>query len=102
MSARIDHGGLLAALARLGCKVQSGHGAERRGRCLFPETVIRRVVEHVGGSAADKVEIVSGWNPQRRLHMGGSYPHILEWPSGGSSQRLPTSRVVVDKLSRVC
>jgi hypothetical protein len=34
-----------------------------------------------------RVEVPVGWNPQHHLGQGGSYPHLLEWPSG----RLPTN-----------
>jgi trimethylamine--corrinoid protein Co-methyltransferase len=84
---RVDHEGMLDLLAAAGCRIDRD-----ARRCWFPEKVIRDVVEKVGHKASERVEIHSGWNVQRRTAHGGSYPHLLDWPSG--QRRLATRRDV--------
>lgn len=86
---RIVHEGLLALLESAGCRVQWN-----AMRCYFPEALIRRAVAHVGGHAAATVAIPAGWSPQRHLDHGGSFPHLLEWPSG--ERRLATRQDIID------
>ena len=86
---RIEHDGLLAIMADAGCRVDS---AARR--CFFPEALIRTVLDHLRGNPATEVTIPSGWNPQRQMWMGGSYPHLLDWPSG--ERRLASRQDLVD------
>lgn len=85
---RVDHEGLLKLLEGVGCRIDYVSQ-----RCYFPEKVVRRVVGHVGGKPKMAFEIPAGWNPQHHLSHGGSYPHLLEWPSG--ERRLATRRDVV-------
>ena len=87
--ARIVHDGLLDRLESAGCRI------ERSGmRCYFPEKLIRDAIAHFGGLISETVEIPVGWNPQRMLGLGGSFPHLLEWPSG--KRRLATKQDVID------
>ena len=87
--ARIEHDGLLDMLAGAGCRVDR---AARR--CYFTEKLIREAIACVGGRVTNEVSIPTGWNPQWHLGHGGSYPHILEWPSG--RRRLATRQDVAD------
>ena len=86
---RIEHEGLLGLLQAAGCRME----ASSMRRCL-PENLIRDAVEHLGGRASEEVEIQAGWNPQHHLALSGSYPHLLDWPSG--HRRLATKQDVVD------
>jgi len=86
---RIDHEEMLSVLEGAGCRV------DRSGRrCFFPEKLIRDVLAHIGGKTCEKVELPAGWSPQTQLGHGGSYPHLLEWPSG--RRRLATRHDVSD------
>ena len=87
--ARIEHDGLLDLLEGAGCRIDRG---ERR--CHFTEKLIREAVARVGGKESMAVEQPAGWNPQWQLHHGGSFPHLLEWPSG--RRRLATRQDVVE------
>jgi trimethylamine--corrinoid protein Co-methyltransferase len=86
---RIEHEGLLHMLEGAGCHVDT-----LAMRCYFPERLVRDVLVHVGGRAEQDVEIPAGWNPQHHLHLGGSNPHLLDWPSG--HRRLATKQDVID------
>ena len=86
---RIHHEGLLEAMAGAGCRVDRA-----AARCYFTEKLIRETIEHFRSKPSGEVEISPGWNPQRHLHHGGSYPHLLDWPSG--RRRLATKRDVID------
>jgi len=87
--ARIEHEEMLDLLEGAGCRV------DRSGRrCFFPEKLIREVIACIGGRAGEKVELPAGWTPQTRLAHGGSYPHLLDWPSG--ERRLATRQDVID------
>ena len=72
-----------------GCRIEASSM-----RCYFPEKLIRDAIECVSSREGEEVEIQSGWNPQHRLALGGSYPHLLDWPSG--NRRLATKQDVVD------
>jgi trimethylamine--corrinoid protein Co-methyltransferase len=97
---RIEHEGLLDLLEGAGCRI------ERSGRrCYFPENLVREALEHLGGRGvgatrcgcpldSEEVQVPVGWNPQHRLGHGGSYPHLLDWPSG--QRRLATRQDVID------
>lgn len=86
---RIEHEGLLDMLEGAGCRI------ERSGsRCYFTEKLVREAVEHLGGRRSVGVAAPAAWNPQRVLHHGGSYPHLLDWPSG--RRRLATTQDVID------
>jgi trimethylamine--corrinoid protein Co-methyltransferase len=87
--ARIEHDGLLDLLEGAGCRIERG-----AHRCYFTEKLIREAVARLGGQASLAVAQPTGWNPQWQLHLGGSYPHLLEWPSG--RRRLATRQDVVD------
>ena len=86
---RIEHQGLLHLLQGAGCRVDSS-----AGRCFLPERLVRDAVSHLGGRLGAEVEIQESWNPQHHLNHGGSYPHLLDWPSG--HRRLATKEDVVD------
>ncbi len=86
---RVHHEGLLDLLEGTGCRVDRAGG-----RCYVPEPLLREVLAHLGGAVHEDVSIPSGWNPQNRLGHGGSYPHLLEWPSG--RRRLATRLDVAD------
>ncbi len=86
---RIEHEGLLGMLEGSGCRVDAS-----AMRCYFPERLIRDAIEHIAGQIDDGVEVRLAWNPQHHLGLGGSYPHLLEWPSG--HRRLATKQDVVD------
>ena len=86
---RIEHEGLLAQLEGAGCRVDaSAH------RCFIPEKLVRDVVASFGGTLGPDVEIEGRWNPQNHLGHDGSYPHLLDWPSG--RRRLATKQDVID------
>jgi len=86
---RIEHEEMLDLLEGSGCRV------DRSGRrCFFPEKLIRDATARIGGQTWEKVELPAGWSPQTRLSHGGSYPHLLEWPSG--RRRLATRQDVTD------
>lgn len=86
---RIVHEGLLDLMEGAGCRVDRS-----TMRCRFSENFIREVVEHFRTNPPADVEIPPGWNPQNSLGHAGSYPHLLDWPSG--RRRLATKRDVVD------
>jgi len=86
---RIEHEGLLTMLEAAGCKVDPCGM-----RCLFPERLVREAVEHMGARGNEEVEVPVGWNPQHRLGLGGSFPHLLDWPSG--ERRLASREDVID------
>ena len=86
---RIEHEGLLHLLEAAGCRIDWG-----AMRCYLTEELIREAIEHLGGRCSENVEIPVGGNPQYRLGQGGSYPHLLEWPSG--RRRLATRQDVID------
>ena len=86
---RVEHEGLLSLLQAAGCRIEASSM-----RCCLPENLIRDAVEHLGGRASEEVEIQAGWNPQHHLALSGSYPHLLDWPSG--QRRLATKQDVVD------
>ena len=86
---RIEHDGLLDMLEAAGCRIDSTGMC-----CYFPEALLREATSHIGRRQADVIEMPSGWGPHQRLHHGGSYPHLLEWPSG--ERRLATAQDVVD------
>ena len=86
---RIQHEGLLAKLEAAACRIDAAGQ-----RCHFTEKLIDTALAHLGGRRNDTVEIPTGWNPQRRLVLSGSYPHLLDWPSG--ERRLATRRDVRD------
>ena len=60
----------------------------------MPERLIREAIGRLGGRAVQKVEIPAGWSPVRVAGHGGSYPHLLDWPSG--RRRLATRQDVID------
>jgi trimethylamine--corrinoid protein Co-methyltransferase len=82
---RIYHEGLLSMLGAAGCRTEP-----TARLCFFPEKLVREAIAHLGGHVDETVDIPVGWNPQRRLRMAGSYPHFLDWPSGG--RRLATKQ----------
>lgn len=87
---RIDHEGLLDMMEAAGCII-----TRNNNRCYMPESLVRKVVAAIGKKEiADSVNIPTGWNPQRRLWHGGTYPHILDWPSG--ERRLATKQDIAD------
>lgn len=86
---RVEHEGLLNLLEGAGCRVEAS-----AMRCVFPERLVRDAIEHVGGHADEEVAVPSGWNPQHRLEQSGSFPHLLEWPSG--RRRLAATQDIVD------
>jgi len=86
---RIEHEGLLATLGGAGCRVDNS-----AMRCYFPQKLLREALEHLGARTTETVEIPLGWNPQHHLAHSGSYPHLLDWPSG--ERRLATKQDVVD------
>ena len=86
---RVHHEGLLDRLEGAGCRVDRAEG-----RCYIHEPLLREALAHLGGGADEDVAVPSGWNPQRHLAHGGSYPHLLEWPGG--RRRLATRRDVAD------
>jgi trimethylamine:corrinoid methyltransferase-like protein len=63
-------------------------------RCYFTEKLVRDALGRLGGRTQEEVRIESRWNPQCRLAHGGSYPHLLDWPSG--HRRLATRQDVID------
>jgi trimethylamine---corrinoid protein Co-methyltransferase len=87
--ARIDHEGLLEMLEGAGCRTDR---AARR--CYFTERLVRDAIGHVGGKTTDDVHLPVGWSPQTRMSQGGSFPHLVEWPSG--RRRLATRQDVID------
>ncbi len=93
---RLEHAGLLGLLARAGCEVDHG---ERR--CRFPEALIREALAHLSQSPASEVQIPTGWSPHLRLHQGGNFPHLLEWPSGRRRLATPQDVVEVAQLGHV-
>jgi trimethylamine--corrinoid protein Co-methyltransferase len=86
---RIHHEGLLEMMEAAGCRVDP-----TAMRCYFPEGLIRQAIEHFRTNPPADVGIPSGWNPQRHLYHGGSYPHLLDWPSG--RRRLARKQDVID------
>ena len=88
---RIEHEGLLGLLEGAGCRVDLG-----AMRAYLPEELIRRALGHLARPEACSPEVrqATGWNPQLHLDQDGSYPHLLEWPSG--RRRLATRQDVVD------
>ena len=86
---RIEHEGLLGMLEAAGCRIEPS-----AMRCTFPRKLVRDAIARLGGRTEEEVEIQPGWNPQHRLGLGGSYPHLLDWPSG--RRRLATKQDVVD------
>lgn len=85
---RVEHEGLLHMLEGAGCRVDRSSM-----RCRIPEKLVRDVIERLGARKEDRVEIQPSWNPQSHLHLGGSYPHLLDWPGG--NRRLATRQDVV-------
>ncbi len=86
---RIEHSGLLALLEGAGGRVD---WATQRG--FFPEKLVRKTLSKLGRPADLEVKIPTGWNPQPHLSHAGSFPHLLEWPSG--ERRLATKEDVVN------
>ncbi len=86
---RIHHEGLLDRLEGAGCRVE-----RTSDRCFIPEPLLREVLDRLGRTPDEEVRIPTGWNPQQHLGHGGSYPHLLEWPSG--RRRLATRQDVDD------
>jgi len=86
---RIEHEGMLKLLEGAGCRIDAS-----AKRCYFPEKLVRDVVASFGGKLGPDVEIEGRWNPQNHLAHGGSYPHLLDWPSG--HRRLATKQDVID------
>src|ERR1039457_3311268 len=95
---RLEHEGLLALMEGAGCRVDLA-----AMRAYFPEELIRRALQHLGGGArsrevqgqfdqpdlsrqgyagAQEIHQRTRWNPQPHLVQDGNYPHLLEWPSG--------------------
>jgi trimethylamine--corrinoid protein Co-methyltransferase len=85
---RVEHEELLGMLEGAGCRVD-----RPAMRAYVPEKLVRDVVSAVGGKTEETVRAAGAWNPQQRLWQSGSYPHLLEWPSG--ERRLATSEDVV-------
>ncbi|MFH1553871.1 MAG: trimethylamine methyltransferase family protein [Pseudomonadota bacterium] len=85
---RIDHEGLLQQLEGAGCRVDFG-----ARRCFLPERLIRDAVRHLGGKAGEAIDAPAGWSPRTQLGLSGSYPHLLDWPSG--ERRLATRQDVI-------
>jgi len=87
---RIDHDGLLNLMESAGCQV-----TRNNHRCRIPERLIRKALECIRkGNPDTAVKLPSGWNPQHHLVHSGSYPHILDWPSG--ERRLATHQDLID------
>ena len=87
---RIHHEGLLDIMGNAGCHIE-----EDALRCTFTEQHVHDVLAHYrNDDLSGQVKIPSGWNPQHRLGYGGSYPHLLDWPSG--HRRLATKQDVTD------
>jgi trimethylamine--corrinoid protein Co-methyltransferase len=87
---RIEHEGLLSLLEGAGCRVDLP-----ALRAYLPEELIRRALAHLGGEADSRdVSGPTGWNPQAHTGQSGSYPHLLDWPSG--HRRLPSRQDAVD------
>ena len=74
---RIDHQGLLDLMSTAGCEIDSS-----RMRCRFNESLVRDAVAHFLTNPTAEIAIPSGWSPQYALAHSGSFPHLLEWPSG--------------------
>ena len=87
--ARIEHDGLLDILESAGCRVD-----RTAMRCRFTEKLIQEAVSRVGGKPDMAVEVKAGWDPAWRMGHGGSFPHLLEWPSG--ERRLATRQDIHD------
>jgi trimethylamine--corrinoid protein Co-methyltransferase len=85
---RVEHDGLLRQLEATGCHVD---WAARRAR--IPGKLIREVLAHVSLAGKPEVSLPRGWNPSRRLSQTGSFPHLLDWPSG--ERRLATKEDVI-------
>jgi|GEM_PF-783092 len=87
---RVDHEGLRERLRTAGCRVDT-----TSGRCFIPEALVRQATSHLRqADAVEAVELAPGWNPQRHLGHGGSFPHLLDWPAG--ERRLATRQDVID------
>ena len=85
----IEHEGLLGMLEGAGCRI------DRSGlRCYFPEKLVRDAIGHVGGASNCEVSIPTGWDRNYPQVCAGSFPHLLEWPSG--KRRLATRQDVID------
>jgi trimethylamine--corrinoid protein Co-methyltransferase len=85
---RIDHAGLLTKLEAAGCRIDWP-----ASRAFMPEALVRRVVEAVSPHSGPEVEMPHGWQPPRRVRLDGSFPHLLDWPSG--LRRLATREDVI-------
>lgn len=86
---RIEHDVLLNEMEGAGCKI-----TRREKRCYFPEPLVREAIEHLGGAPGEEVNIPVGWTPQNHLGHAGSFPHLLDWPSG--RRRLARRQDVID------
>ena len=93
---RIESEELLRRLEGAGCRIdQTGM------RCYFTEGLIDKVIEHFRGTTDKPVELPDHWNPRRSLGLSGSYPHLLDWPSG--ERRLATRQDIfnIARMSHV-
>lgn len=88
---RIEHEHLLRTLERAGCSIEWN-----TRRCRFPEQLIRDALAHFRQTLSPGITLPAGWSPQQTTRHEGSYPHLLEWPSG--ERRLATRKDVTDMV----
>ncbi len=86
---RIENDELLDLLDSAGCRIERSSL-----RCYFSENLIADAIGKLGAQTDDTIKIPIGWNPQNTLSQTGSYPHLLDWPSG--YRRLAIRQDVVD------
>lgn len=86
---RIENDELLDMLEAAGCRIEPSSL-----RCYFSEKLIADTITTFGRNPEDSVQIRTGWNPQNALSQIGSYPHLLDWPSG--NRRLASRQDVID------
>ena len=88
---RIENERLLDLLEGAGCRVERSSQ-----RAFIPESLVRRVLERAGGQTLNLDQRLpdANWNLPGWLRHTGSYPHLLDWPSG--RRRLATRRDIVN------
>jgi len=91
VGARVEHEEVLGMLEAAGCKV-----SKSTLQCCFSEKLVRDAVDNFRKKckASEAVEIKPGWNPVLQTGHGGSFPHVLDWPS--CRRRLATVEDVRD------
>ncbi|MCE5277241.1 MAG: trimethylamine methyltransferase family protein [Planctomycetaceae bacterium] len=86
---RIHHEELLDIMGRAGCRID-----KPAMRCYFSEKLIRETIEHLRGGGTGEVKMNATWNPATRTGHGGTFPHLLDWPSG--RRKLAGKQDVID------